>query len=389
MSQSDIVVCGSGIVGLACALALARRGQSVSLLGPRVPVPPAGALYHPRVYAISAASQRFLAGLGVWDSLPAARMAEVQAMDVRGDAGGQVVLHAWQGTRAQLAWIMESGEIERVLAQAVQIYGIPWRDERCVGVENGELLTESGVRLRPALTVAADGAQSRLRGAAGVAVRSRSYEAVGLVTHLDAQRPHGGTAYQWFREDGVLALLPMPDTEQGPQVSMVWSMKTPLARALQGLPAEAQTQALIEKLGAATGGVLGALRPRQPMHGFDLTLATTDMIGERFALVGDAAHRLHPLAGQGLNLGLSDVEALVQAVAGRESYRSAGDPQVLRRYRRARAEPVFAMKFATDGLHRLFDTPAAPVAWLRNTGMQVIERLPFVKRQLIARASES
>lgn len=384
----SIVVCGTGIVGLASALALARRGEPVSLLGPRRPVPPAGPLYHPRVYAISPASQAFLAELGVWDALPQGRVAEVRSMDVRGDGEGRVRLHAWQAARAQMAWIVEASEIERVLAQAVQIHGLEWIAEPYASFAGGELTTASGRALRPALTVAADGARSALRAAAGVRVDARPYDAVGLVTHLDAQRAHGHCAYQWFREDGVLALLPLPDTEQGAQVSMVWSMKTPAARALQALPAEEQARVLAERLHSATGGVLGALQPRQPMLGFDLTLERSDMVGEGVALVGDAAHRIHPLAGQGLNLGLADARTLAQVVAEREPFRSPGDPRVLRRYRRARAEPVAAMQLATDGLHRLFDAPSGLAGWLRNAGMQGVERLPFIKRQLMAMASD-
>lgn len=385
---ASIVVCGTGIVGLASALALARRGQPVSLLGPRKPVPAAAALYHPRVYAISPASQAFLAELGVWDALPQDRVAEVSAMDVRGDDGGRVQLHAWQAARAQMAWIVEASEIERVLAQAVVIHGLEWIPEPYTSYTHAELKTASGRVLQPALTIAADGARSALRTAAGIRADARPYDAVGLVTHLDAQRAHGGCAYQWFRDDGVLALLPLPDTEQGPQVSMVWSMKTAPARALQAMAADAQLSALTERLRVATGGALGELTPRQPMLGFDLTLEGSDMIGEGLALVGDAAHRIHPLAGQGLNLGLADARALAEVVAEREPFRSPGDPRVLRRYRRARAAPVAAMRFATDGLHRLFDTPSGLVGWLRNAGMQGVERMPLLKRQLIAMASD-
>jgi len=386
--MSGIVVCGTGIVGLATALALARRGQPVSLLGPRAAVPPAARDdYCPRVYAISPASQAFLSGLGVWESMPAERIAAVQAMDVHGDGDGRVDLQAWQAARAELAWIVESSEMERALAQAVRVMGIAWQDDRLAGYAGGVLHTEGGARLHPSLAVAADGAASPLRTAAGLPVESRSYGAIGLVVHLDAGRPHGGTAFQWFRDDGVLGLLPLPDTADGPQVSMVWSMKEALAQQLLALPADEQGRALRQRLAEATGGRLGELRPRTPMQGFPLTLNTTPMIGPGLALVGDAAHRLHPLAGQGLNLGLGDAQDLAEVVAGREPWREPGDPALLRRYRRRRAEPVLAMRLATDGLHRLFDSRAPAAAWLRNAGMRWVERLPPLKRQLIARAS--
>ena len=214
-----------------------------------------------------------------------------------------------------------------------------------------------------------------------------SYGATALVAHLNAERAHLGTALQWFSAQGVLALLPMPDTSEGPQVSMVWSLKSELAQVLLDLPEHARSQALSSRLAQATSGRLGQLSLRSPVHSFPLTLNQSPMIGQGLALAGDAAHRVHPLAGQGLNLGLGDVQALVDVVAGREPFRSPGDPMVLRRYRRARAEPVLAMRFATDGMHRLFDIQSAPVAWLRNVGMNLVEKLPFIKRQLINSAS--
>ncbi|MGE8589437.1 MAG: FAD-dependent oxidoreductase, partial [Alcaligenes sp.] len=134
----QIVICGAGIVGLSTALALARRGQRVAVLAPRASVPAADAdHYHPRVYAISPASQRFLADLGVWDAMPAARLTPVEAMEIHGDADGQVNLNAWQAALPQLAWIVESGEIERVLIQAVRMFGIPWLEDRCTGYQDG------------------------------------------------------------------------------------------------------------------------------------------------------------------------------------------------------------------------------------------------------------
>lgn len=386
--SDPIVVCGTGIVGLATALAFARRGERATLLGPKRSFEPARAEeFHARVYAISPSSQRFLAELGVWGLLDAKRLTAVEAMEIHGDGDGLLNLNAWQTAQTELAWIVESLEIERVLTQAVQMFGVSWVPEKFATYAPGRITTEQGSVLEAELFVAADGAQSPLRAAAGVPVTVRPYGATGLVAHFNCQLPHQGTALQWFTSEGVLALLPMPTTTQGPQVSMVWSAKESMANEVLSMSAPEQSKYLSAKLNEMTASRLGALTMRSPLHGFPLSLNQSPMIAEGLALAGDAAHRLHPLAGQGLNLGLGDVEALVDTIAGRESFRSPGDAMLLRRYRRARAEPVLTMRLVTDGLFRLFDARQAPVVWLRNAGMNVVEKLPFIKRQLIEGAS--
>lgn len=388
MNKESVVVCGAGIVGLACALGLARGGFGVTLIGPRPASPPPEVdVYCPRVYAISAASQQFLADLGVWSMLDSTRLTPVEGMEVYGDANGCVTLQAWQAAQTTLAWIVESSELERVLQQAVRVYGIRWQSESFRERQAAAVVTESGQRFAADLLIGADGASSPVRHAAGISTRSRPYGDIGLVVHLTSDLPHQQTALQWFTADGVLALLPMPDTADGHQVSMVWSMPQALAKALQDLPEPQRNGDLQARLQAVTGGRLGHLQVRSPLFGFPLFLEQSTMIAPGVALVGDAAHRIHPLAGQGLNLGLADVQELLRVLGEKEAYRSVADYRVLQRYRRARAEPVLAMRVATDGLHRLFSAQSAPVAWARNVGMQCVDRLPFIKRFLIAGAS--
>ena len=390
MSQSIhqlIVVCGTGIAGLSLALALARRGQQVTLLGPKPALQEAQPdVYHPRVYAISPASQSFLHSIGIWGLIPAARLTKIEAMEVRGDRHGQLNLSAWQQALPELAWIVESGEIERALRQAIQVFGLHWIEEKCESWKPGVITTDKGREVRGSLLVAADGARSSLREAAGIQVDRRPYGVTALVAHFTAALPHQGTACQWFRPDGVLALLPMPDTQEGHQVSMVWSLKAHLAEELMALPHDDLVSRLSSRLADATQGRLGALTLRSKLHGFPLTLEQSPMVGERLALVGDAAHRLHPLAGQGLNLGLGDVQCLAEAIASRELFREPGDQMVLARYRRARAEPVMAMRLVTDGLQKLFAVEAEPIAWLRNLGMDIVDRLPLIKSQIVTGA---
>ncbi|HUG57657.1 MAG TPA: UbiH/UbiF family hydroxylase [Candidimonas sp.] len=388
MSKESVLVCGTGIAGLAATLGLTKAGFDVALIGPRnAPAPVAHDIYCPRVYAISAASQAFLAKLGVWNMMDARRLTPVETMEVYGDGGGKLNLHAWQSAQTALAWIVESSEMERVLQQAVQVFGVTWHAEKFQRLESNKVFTDTGRALQADLLVGADGAQSPVRAAAGIQHESKPYGDMGLVVHLDAELPHQNIALQWFTGDSILALLPLPDTADGHQVSMVWSMPEAMAKELMALPEGDRNRALETRLAAASGGRLGRLRVRSPLFGFPLFLEHSGMVAPGVALVSDAAHRVHPLAGQGLNLGLADVAELLSVLGAKEAYRKVGDLRVLHRYRRARAEPIMAMRMATDGLHRLFAAQAAPVVWARNLGMQCVDHLPFIKRFLIGGAA--
>jgi len=387
--KTSVAICGAGIVGMATALALARRGcAEVVLIGPEPELKSlAPETYHPRVYAISASSQKFLEGLGVWSLLNRSRVTRVEAMEVKGDRFGAVYLRAWQAAQTSLTWIVESGEIERVLYQALKVYGVTWLNDSLQSFEQAVATTAGGKSVQAQLWVAADGVKSRLRELSGLTYDDKPYGATGVVCHLTTEHPHQFVAFQWFRPEGVLALLPMPDTSEGHQVSMVWSLKKDYADVLLTLDLPAQRKALIESLAEATRARLGKLEVRSPLLGFPLSLASSPMIGDRVALVGDAAHRVHPLAGQGLNLGLGDAAALVDSIMRREPFLSVGDPIVLRRYRRARAQALFEMRLVTDGLKRLFDVDVPPVPWLRNAGLSLVDRLPFAKRLLVEAAT--
>ena len=399
MSNESIIVCGSGIVGLAAALGLTKVRFNAALIGPRsVPAAAQPDVYCPRVYAISPASQQFLSQLGVWNMLDEARVTKVETMEIFGDASGHVTLQAWQVAQPCLAWIVESSELERVLQQAVQVFGIAWHQDKfsqmqvASGTSGGTggstvVVTESGRQLTANLVIGADGASSPVRTASGIHQKSTPYGDVGLVVHLTSEHFHQNIAMQWFTSDGILALLPLPDTSEGHQVSMVWAMPKPLADELQALPQAERNAALELRLLQATGGRLGRLQVRSPLLGFPLFLEHSGMVAPGVALVGDAAHRVHPLAGQGLNLGLGDVEELIRVLQQKEAYRRSGDIRVLQRYRRARAEPVMAMRLATDGLYRLFASQAAPIMFARNIGMKLVDRIPFIKRRLIVGAS--
>ncbi|MGB7400932.1 FAD-dependent monooxygenase [Castellaniella sp.] len=392
MSNSSIVVCGTGIAGLACALGLARAGFSATLLGPRqVPAARHSDDYHPRVYAISQASRDLLDSLGAWRLMDFNRVSPVESMEIYGDAQGHINLSAWQDVREALAWIVESSELERALQQAVQVLGIPWCEDHFVGLDTNaagvQVHTRQTGTIQAQLLVGADGARSPVRQAAGIHHDYTPYGDMGVVAHLDLQYPHQQRACQWFTGDSVFALLPLPDTAKGPQASLVWSMPQGQAQAWMAQDEPAQQAFLATHAQAITGGRLGKLTLRSRPQGFPLTFERTAMVAPGVALVGDAAHRVHPLAGQGLNLGLGDVRTLVQVLLARGPHRLPGDAQVLACYRRRRAEPVLAMSLATHGLHRLFGSGWAPLAWVRNQGMQMADQIPFIKRRLIQAAA--
>lgn len=388
MKDESILICGGGIAGMACALGLKKAGFSVRILAPAYKAMTlAPDQYHPRVYALSGTSQAFLKELGVWPLMDANRITPVAGMELYGDGDGFIQLDSWQNVQSNLTWIIESGEVEKALYQALHVYNVPWQDDLFATMTATGVSTKGGLSLEADLVIGADGARSLVRTQAHIAHQSRPYQHSGVVAHLQAELPHQNIAYQWFTGDAVLALLPMPDTAQGPQVSMVWSVQSSQADAFMAMDTQAQAHHIQSLIGALSQFRLGQLRLISPAFSFPLTLENSDMIASKVALVGDAAHRVHPLAGQGLNLGLGDVEELIRVLTDKPSYQSVGEERVLARYKRARVEPILAMRWVTHGLHQLFSLPGAPAAFARNVGMNVVDRLPFIKRQLIQGAA--
>jgi ubiquinone biosynthesis UbiH/UbiF/VisC/COQ6 family hydroxylase len=379
-----VVVVGGGLVGKTAALALTQSGLRTALLASPAAALPSDAVFDSRIYALSSSSQALLEKLRVWQAIDRTRLGPVLDMRVFGDTHGELHFSAFQASVPQLAWIAESTLIEQSLDAALRFQpNLTWIDSRAQGMvvrdDAAHVTLANGQTLEADLIVGADGAHSWVRAQMGAKADRRDYRQTGVVANFKAEKPHGETAYQWFRDGEIIALLPLP----GDYVSLVWSARTDHADALLALD-PAQLAAEVEK---ATQNMLGALDCVTPARGFPLALQTVDrLIAPRVALVGDAAHLLHPLAGQGMNLGLRDVAALATTVAGREAFRDLGDPVLLRRYERARREDILKLMAATDGLQRLFSVPGTLARAVRNTGMALVGAQPFVKRWLISAA---
>ncbi len=381
----DIVIVGAGLVGASFAMALRGTGLKLALVEAQAPAAAADS-WDSRVYAISPGSAAFLDGLGVWKRLERERIGAVHEMVVSGDRADALLrFSAYASGVPELAWIVESSRLQSVLWQGLEhqhklelicldrCEALQLRDEAA------ELTLASGKTLQARLVVAADGMHSWARQAAAIAVEQKSYGQMGVVANFACAGAHHNTAYQWFREDGVLAYLPLP----GQRMSMVWSTPDAHAALLLSLPADA----LCARVAEAGKDALGQLDLLSAPMQFPLArLRAARLAAPRIALIGDAGHVLHPLAGQGVNLGFGDAAVLARVLLQRELFRDPGEIRLLRRYERARAEDILALAWVTDGLQQLFSAPGGIAAKLRNAGLNLTNALPVVKNLLIRRA---
>lgn len=377
MTRFDVQVLGAGIVGKSLALALARLGLQVALR--TGPVANGAAGEDVRAYALNAASVALLSALKVWQGLPAGSATPVVEMAVKGDAErGAIEFTAWQQRVDALAWITDAAVLERELSAAVRF------SPHVTLLADGPAADSEVVDVP--LTALCEGRSSAARDRLGVGFERRDYRHRAIAARLTSTSAHRGIARQWFRSPDVLALLPFDAPEPGRSFALVWSL--PDERAQELLSAD--TDIFEARLMEATAGDAGDLRLGSVRAAWPLMQASARAwCGPGWALLGDAAHVVHPLAGQGLNLGLADVATLAAVLGAREPWRPLGDEKLLRRYARQRAGPTWAMGQVIDGLLQLFSHEAPALRELRNRGMGLVNQLTPVKRWLAGQALAS
>jgi 2-polyprenyl-6-methoxyphenol hydroxylase-like FAD-dependent oxidoreductase len=369
MQTHDVCVRGAGIVGCAMALALSRQGLDVALQSapPRTDALPREDV---RAYALNAAAVALLEALKVWPALPADARTPVYDMRIEGDAEAAPALRfsAWQQQVRELAWIVDAAALQAELDAALRY------------APHVERVTQP---MTATLLLLAEGRASATREQLGIAFETQDYGQHAVAARLVSDQPHAGLARQWFRAPDVLALLPFDRPRAGHGLALVWSLPSARAQELLALDVPAFEAQLMQ----ASGGAAGTLALVGERASWPLALACAERVcGPGWALIGDAAHVVHPLAGQGLNLGLGDVAALARVIAEREPWRELSDPRLLERYARERAGPVRAMGALTDGLLRLFSHPSPWAKELRNRGLGLVEAAAPLKRWLASQA---
>lgn len=389
----DVAIVGGGMVGAALALLLVRHGRvpaaRILIVEPKPAVAPApGSPIGLRVSNIAPGNRERLQQLGVWAQLDASRVASVQRMaiwheGVPADSPDVLRFDAAEQGAAELGAIVENDALQAALLAQCQVSGITLLQDRvrslAIESSGAQLELEQGT-VRAQLVVGADGAASAVRGMAGLPAGTRDYGQRAIVAVVRTSRPHHGTAWQRFLDTGPLALLPLP----GDSCSIVWSATEARAAALMALPAPEFDAALT----VASAGVLGNLEVTGERAAFALRrLQVQKYVAPRLALVGDAAHVIHPLAGQGVNQGFEDAAALALQLGQRPERESPGALAALRRYERERRAGNALMGGVVDGLDRLFTGSGPLTSWVARSGMALVARAAPLRRLLVRQAA--
>jgi 2-octaprenylphenol hydroxylase len=382
MTRPRMVIAGGGPVGLALAAASPTFDVRVIEAAP-ARAAPWPEEFDVRVYALSPGSRDLLRDLGAWERIDAARVAPVRRMEIFGDDSARLAFSARPG--GALAWIVEAGRLAQAIEEQVATLDNVQVTRGAAATGFGAEATgawatlEGGERIEGDVLVGADGPDSRVRSSLAITAEEEPYGETAVVANFETERDHESIARQWFRDDGVLAWLPLP----GRKISIVWSTPSANAAELASLD-ERGFERRVREAGAAT---LGDLRLVSPLARFPLrSIRVADPVVAGAALVGDAAHAVHPLAGQGVNLGFQDARCLAETLEHRSGLERPGDLRVLRRYARGRREDVTAMHFVTNSLDRLFASGTPGARRLRNLGLKLVDTQGWAKAALANRA---
>ena len=388
MDRADVIILGGGMIGLALAAALDSSGLSAIVVDPADPAPRSSASFDGRTSAVSSSSMRMLQAIGVSDHLPEPGCPIFTIAVADGLEPGGLHFDAEEGE--PLGWMHENRHLRAALqarAEAGPNSWLLWKSA-IANVDRGEhgvvLALEDGRKFCAPLLVAADGRNSPMREAAGIRLARWRYPHQAIVSVLRHQLPHDNVAYEIFYPAGPFALLPMTDDAKGHRSAIVWSV--PQADAAGWLSLSDDDFAAEAR--AAMGGFLGAITMLAPRSSYPLGFHHAARItADRLALVGDAAHAIHPIAGQGLNLGFRDAAALAQVlVEGARLGLDLGDRQLLDRYQRWRSLDALSVAFATDSLTRLYGVPGRTASALRRFGMGLVDRIAPLKNRLASEA---
>ncbi len=390
----DVVIVGAGVIGSVMAsLLLARRLTDpgrVAIVAERTPAAPQDAAqdWDLRVFALSRASQRLLQLCGIWQSLPPRRLFAYERMcvwDASGvpEAEGSLTFDCAEIGEPNLGFIVEGRTLQQRCFAAAAAAGAVVIEagvaEVAASDADARIRLNDGRDLRASLLIAADGTESRTRALLGIDTAGHDYTQDALVAHVRTGKSHRNTAWQRFLATGPLAFLPLPDGRS----SIVWSTARAEAERLRALEGRAFAAALTE----ASGEALGEVLLTTPLASFPLKLQyAVEYVKPRAVLLGDAAHAVHPLAGQGLNLGLLDCASLADVLGAADDPRALGEYRTLRRYERWRRSENLLTAAALDGFDRLFSNGSTALARLRTAGLETVGKLPFIKRELARRA---
>lgn len=383
----DVVIIGGGIVGVTLACALGNIGLKIAVVEKqRWAARGETSDYDLRVSAVTLSSRALFENLGVWDAMELRRVHAIREMHVW-DAEGNIHFNSADIGEACLGFIVENSVmLDALMGGLGRLTNIDYLAPADIaamqlGDEDVDIVLKDGRALRSRLLVGADGAQSQVRALANIATRERDYAQVAIVGTVKTEGPNKEAAWQHFLPTGPLAFLPL----DAQHCSIVWSVDTAVGRELLGMSDEEFRTALQ----AAFGDALGRIVSVGARAGFPLSAAHAERyVHPRVAIVGDAAHRVHPLAGQGLNLGLADAATLAEVIAqARAAQRDIGELRVLRRYERWRKGDNLAMLTVTDGFDRLFRSKASAIKTLRNAGLTAVDTLTPLKNRIMCQAA--